>query len=288
MNKISDLFFNQGCLLNFKIENIKKVNFLKIKEIFKSKGIIIFRNINLDKNNLINFTDNFSYTYANDATRRSKRFGSDFIRNVDSGNQKIDLHSEASFSPSCPEIIWFYCVKPAKKSGKTLLCDGVSLWNSLNLETKNFFLSNQISYKLKIPYLEKKLNKSRKKWYLPYEGISNCFVNFKTGEIEIDYNKYAVHKTIMPTRNLAFANHLFISLKSEPQLIQRTLKNKKRIPEKFLKEINFKAEKNTLRIMLKKNDLVMIDNHRFMHGREKILNKEKRDIINVQTLSSNI
>ena len=55
-------------------------------------------------------------------------------------------------------------------------------------------------------------------------GINNCFVNFKTGEIEIDYNKYAVHKTIMPTRNLAFANHLFVSLKSEPQLIQRTLK----------------------------------------------------------------
>ena len=40
--------------------------------------------------------------------------------------------------------------------------------------------------------------------------------------------------------------------------------------------------------MLKKNDLIMIDNHRFMHGREKILNTEKRDIINIQTLSSNI
>ena len=69
------------------------------------------------------------------------------------------------------------------------------------------------------------------------------FVNFKTGEIEIDYNKYAVHKTIMPTRNLAFANHLFVSLKSEPQLIQRTLKNNRRIPVKFLKKYIIKQKK---------------------------------------------
>ena len=138
MNKISDLFFNQGCLLNFK-KKIKKINFSKIKEIFKSKGIIIFRNIDLDKNNLISFTDNFSYSYANDATRRSKRFGSDFIRNVDSGNQKIDLHSEASFSPSCPEIIWFYCVKPAKKAVKPFFVTGCHYGILLTLKLKIFF-----------------------------------------------------------------------------------------------------------------------------------------------------
>ena len=43
----------------------------------------------------------------------------DNIRNVDSGLQKIDLHSEASFSPSTPEIIWFTCITPPNKETVT-------------------------------------------------------------------------------------------------------------------------------------------------------------------------
>lgn len=288
-SKISDFFVNEGHIFNLKKNNsnFSKLNIRKIQQTFKLKGIIIFRNLNLDKKNILKFINNFSYSYSNDAIRRSKRLGSDYIRDVDAGNQRIDLHSEASFSPSWPEIIWFYCINPAKKSGKTLLCDGVKLWNSLALDTKNFFLSTQIKYKLKIPYLIKK-DKIKKKWYLPYQGIQECMIDFKSGIIEIDFNKYVVHQSRMPTKDLAFANHLFVSLDSEPQLITRTTYNGKKIPKKIMNEINKKSRQLTCKIMLKKNDLVMIDNYRFMHGREKIFSNEKRDIINVQTLSSKI
>ena len=39
----------------------------KIIEIFKNKGVIIFRNFNLNKDNIIKFTDLFTSKYANDA-----------------------------------------------------------------------------------------------------------------------------------------------------------------------------------------------------------------------------
>ena len=68
---------------------------------------------------------------------------SEKIRNVDLGFQEIKLHSEASFSPARPEIIWFYCLKPPKEnSGKTTYCDGIiELWEKLSGKTKKIFFT---------------------------------------------------------------------------------------------------------------------------------------------------
>jgi len=150
-HQLSDLFFHNGIVIyGKKSTSIFDLDVNLVIKLFEKHGIVLFRDFDLDGKSIKKFSNQFTKNYSQDAQRRNSRFGDRNIRNVDYGFEQVDLHSEASFSPSCPEIIWFYCVKPAKKSGKTLLCDGVSLWNSLNLETKNFFLSNQISYKLKI------------------------------------------------------------------------------------------------------------------------------------------
>ena len=117
-------------MINFKFDidlNLKgKTKILdksQIHEILKNFdqfGILRFKNLTSKPENLIKFTDLFSKSYSNDAARRSKRLDSEKIRNVDLGYQEIKLHSEASFSPARPEIIWFYCLKPPKEnSGKT-------------------------------------------------------------------------------------------------------------------------------------------------------------------------
>ena len=74
---------------------------------------------------------------------------------------KMSLHSEASFSPSWPEIVWFYCQEAPSYKGETTICDGIKLWDSLSLETKNFFLANPIKYQLKIPVNIKKSNSKK-------------------------------------------------------------------------------------------------------------------------------
>ena len=73
----------------------------------------------------------YTHIYANDALRRKTRLENKKIKNVDIGLHKVDLHSEASFSPSWPEIIWFACILPSQKnSGNTILCDGIKLWEA--------------------------------------------------------------------------------------------------------------------------------------------------------------
>ena len=83
--------------------------------------------------------------------------------------------------------------------------------------------------------------------------------------------------------DLCFANHLLIDLRSENQLIRRSLLGKKKIPQSILNEIKKKAEELTYEIKWGKNDLVMVDNKRFMHGRRAYKKNSPRDIVVIQT-----
>ena len=61
----------------------------------------------------------------------------------------------------------------------------------------------------------------------------------------------------------------------------------KSIPKKVINEVNKKAEEITYRIKWEKNDLVMIDNKRFLHGRDSVKKNDRRDIVVMQSLIAN-
>ena len=249
---------------------------------FEFNGIVRFKVLYNSVKDIMGFVDNFTLSYTNDAMRRNIRFNNKKIRDVDVGTREIRLHSETSFSPAQPEIIWFYCIKPPKDNfGKTTLCDGMQLWNDLSAETKSFFLANPVKYELKIPIEINKKHKGKKKWYLDVPGVSNCFLDYDKNLIEFDYYKYAIQESRYPDK-LCFANHLLVPLNSESQLLQRTIAGRKSLPKNINSEVASKSKRITQKINWKKNDLIMIDNFRFMHGREKIVYKH-RDIVTIQT-----
>jgi hypothetical protein len=274
--------------LRNKSKIISKKEYYYVLENFKKYGVLNFSNITSSIENLSKFIDLFSKSYSNDAQRRKIRFNNSNIRNVDIGNKKILLHSETSFSPSRPEIIWFYCINPPKtNSGKTILCDGANLWDALSTNTKNFFLGDPICYSLKIPINNKIKGKGKRAWYLNNPGVKNCYLNFDDKSIEFKYVKFAVQESLYLNK-LCFSNHLFVPLESEPQILSRKMYNGKAIPKKIINEIHKKAENLTKAVRWVKNDLLMIDNFRFMHGRETIDKKENlRDIVTMQTAKSN-
>ena len=108
--------------------------------LFEHYGLILFRGFDLNPDNLLRFIDQFTLRYSNDKLNRVKRFNQDKLRSVDVGHNAHVLHSEASYSPSWPEVIWFYCDTAPSSGGETTLCDGIQLWRSLRAEAKLFFL----------------------------------------------------------------------------------------------------------------------------------------------------
>ena len=158
---ISKNFYNEGCLLHSHNQDILDLNKSNIIEIFEKCGIIVFRNFKIDPKTFFYFTKQFTKTFANDAQRRKTRDDNKNIHEVDYGNKEMALHSEASFSPTWPEIVWFYCDEIQNNSeGQTTFCDGIKLWDSLNLVEKNFFQKNPIKYSIEVPI---KKNKNLKK-----------------------------------------------------------------------------------------------------------------------------
>ena len=110
---------------------------------FEKYGLLKFTNVRED---FIQFVNQFTFSFANDARRRKERMNDKNIRNVDGGKKKIYLHSEASFSPSQPEIVWFYCLRPSETdTGHTTYCDGKELWEKiLNFITKKICSKSKI------------------------------------------------------------------------------------------------------------------------------------------------
>ena len=89
---------------NSTVSNISKINKKKVEEIFKKYGLVILRNFDFDEHSFYNFTKLFTKKYATETSRRKKTKNNQ-TNYVDLGYHKISLHSEASFSPSWPEIV---------------------------------------------------------------------------------------------------------------------------------------------------------------------------------------
>lgn len=289
---LSSLFWNNGLVIT---PNQKKFldrkNIHKIKDLFKKHGCILFRNFEFSPESYRKFTENFTITFANDTsdTQRRKKttFGKN-VREVDAGNKKMSLHSEASFSPSWPEIVWFYCKEAPLYKGETTICDGIKLWDSLTYKTKNFFLGNPIMYKLKIPVEVKSKRKGKKNWQINSVGAYDTYLNLSAGELITKQIRFAMSETFIPGK-LSFANHLLHQKPYIDKSIEKWgLQNGKKIPKKYINEIKKNSDNLTYFHKWKKNDILMVDNRRFMHARNFFKKDDPRIILNTQTLSSNL
>ena len=290
ITELSDKIEDGGCVIEANgNKSLADIDRNEIVKIFENKGIILFKNFNIVKDQIVKFTDLFTLQYANDANRREIRFENPKLHNVDPGKMEMPLHSEASYSPSWPEIVWFYCRLAPKKSGQTTVCDGRSIYKNLSQKTKNFFLSNQIVYKLKIPYERKKNNQSDieeiklKPWYIENPGVTDCFIDFKNKEIHLKQKRYAVVET-RKSNKVSFSNHLQIILDRDPQVLGWSLEDGSKIPDDIMSEVKKVSDRLTININWNDNELCMIDNKRMMHGRRAISENEKRDILNIQSL----
>lgn len=268
-------------IISSNYDNPLKIKKKEIEKIFLTNGLVILRNFNFNEDNFYAFVKQFTKTFSTDANRREKTKKKE-INHVDTGYKKMSLHSEASFAPSWPEILWFFGKKISKKYGETTLCCGNELWESLNQETKKFLKSNLLKFKIKS---DLKLKLKNKIWDLNKIGVFNERID-KNGFLNYEHIKFSINKNKY-NQKIYLSSHILYE-NTDPTILSMKLINDKKIPIKFLKEIKNKSKLLTYFHKWKKNDVLMVDNKKFMHGRNKIVKNENRQILNIQTLVSNI
>lgn len=280
---LSDFFDDGGLVITPTAgEELLDLPFAEVVKLFEAHGALIFRDFAIGPDRLTKMTDRFTETYSGDAMRRAERFDQKIIRDVDYGDPTVRLHSEASFAPAWPEMIWLYCNVPPQTGGQTTLCDGAKLWKSLTAETQDLFMGTPIKYELNIPVAKPRPGKGQKKWVSHTVGAGNGVLDWETGMLRLTQQRFAVQESRVPGK-LCFANHLFVTLESEDQLLSRTLPSGQAIPDHVIEEIYGKADELTYEVSWQKGDLLMLDNKRFMHGRRPFAKGDPRDLVIVQT-----
>ena len=314
---ISDKFFGGGLIINpSNSENVRKLDYGTIVKLFEKNGLILFRDFNLKPEEITEITDLYTQRYAHDALRRVSRMGQKLVRTVDydshdallrghgitqpdmvkkkDEDRKVDynnyeemsLHSESSYAPDYPEIIWFFCNEFFTNGrGCTTLCDGIKLWDNLSYETKNFFLLNPIRYKLKIPISEKKIGNGTKKWLINQQGAGDGLLDLSNGLLNITQIRFAVHPSRLPNK-MCFSNHVLYR-DTDPNILEWGTIDGNKIPQNVLDEVKEKSKELTYDLDWEKKDFIMLDNMRFTHGRRAFKKSDKRDIMTVESSSAN-
>ena len=179
----------------------------------------------------------------------------------------------------------FFVINLQKKAEKTTLCDGIQLWKTLPAKLKLYFLKQPLKYSIEIQLPKIKKHKHKRKgkqeWITNTSGISG-YVDLDENKAYLEVLRYAINK-IENLDSYAFTNHLIADNYNEPQIKNILMASGEAIPEEYLKIIEEKSCKIIHEHSWKKNDILMIDNKRFMHGRREFPKDSDRDILTIQT-----
>lgn len=280
------------------IPTINHINIIKIKDILKKNGELLIKKNGVTLDEFENLSNALMIPMIHHATNTIERDpinedGS--TSTVNKGMDAIPFHREGSYAPGCPDILMFYCITPAKHDGKTLLCDGVKLLETLPQRIKNFVNDVSIIWRWTVPperwkttlgvkTVEEAVQRLEvlKKRFFPWESLDE--IRFE-GDI-----LHGAYKTLasIPTRwggNKSFCNSLLIHHFRETSdyyakpLFTPFLEDGQPFPGEILKEIVPYAKSITQSINWDPYDILIIDNSRVMHGRQAFTDKNRKILI---------
>jgi len=263
-------------------EDLLSLDELTIRQQYKAHGAILFRGFELNFGIFRSFTDRFCNGSAfNDSRGREVVDKENNIQTVNLGHVAFPLHPELARVPWKPDVCFFSCVTPPLNGGETTICDGTQIVQKLPSKMVKKLKTRQLLYRDLVSPQALKFwfgtdNPTEKELSNP---PTNCPFIFQTmGSQVISYFKTPfLHKTMFNSR-LAFGSFLLFA-RWNGELNFCTYDNGAPVDDKTYETIKKISDKLTIGIKWQKNDVLMLDNTRFMHGRNKILDVKHRLIL---------
>jgi hypothetical protein len=200
------------------------------------------------------------------------------IQTVDLGIDAFPLHPELSREPFQPDVCMFWCLSPPSSGGETTLCDGVEIVRRMPAALRAAFEGETLEYRqLAGPeVLEYWLGSTTPSSLVsphadcPYE----FFVN-PQGRVGRKFTRPALAPTPYGGEpcwnNFIFFGRYFLKLPLFP-----VFHGSRPIDNALVAAVQAIADEITVPIPWSKGDIVVVDNWRFMHGRNAISNAKER------------
>jgi alpha-ketoglutarate-dependent taurine dioxygenase len=300
MIQVRSLFSDFGCIVDGKFNsNLFTFELDEIRDLYRRHAVVFFRGFDVSIEDFKKFSDQccsqyISHSYALTRKKFQQFAGDTTITQVTVGQNDLALHGEMYHSPDHPEVVWFYCQSPAAVGGETTLADANRLFVELPAPLQKLFESKRLRYKHCDP---------KAAWEVRYgtDDINEVMALLKTRSgienvstddqetLIFDYVTTAIHQSKYHEKRV-FVGNLFINknpanrpdfdlkkFHSLPSAVDTALPKRRvievefedgtEIPDAVLQEIHEIASRITFDLKWQKNDFVMVDNTRLLHGR---------------------
>lgn len=253
----------------------------EVIRLYKEHGAILFRGFTFGGDaGLKQFTERFGKDFfIHPSVNREMVSGDDTVQTVDYGRLPITVHGEFSYLPHPlrPEMGWFYCVRPTQNGGQTTVCDGTHIPPRLSPEARAMFGARRLRYVMRFPEV---IWRRFFQTSSPEEvvGLLKQHSIEKSFRMEGDY-LYLDHiadsfKSPKFTDREAFVNNsIFYHKKNEPGMA--VFEDGEHFPPSLVEELTSLAASLTAEVTWRKEDLLMFDNTRMLHGRRELLDDER-------------
>ena len=127
-----------------------------VRNALQRSGALVFRGMPPSVEGFKSFSKAYSSDFSDykggalrfGALARQPIGGDDTVLTVTGSGQgfPIPLHGEMYYMPEPPEVLWFYCHRPAEQGGETTVGSATAFHSRLSPATRAFFRDHRISY----------------------------------------------------------------------------------------------------------------------------------------------
>lgn len=267
---------NGGCSLG-------SLDALEITEQYKQFGALLFRGFDYTIDEFKLFTDQFCSNYVSNRSPGRDLLSDDGrVQTVNLGEKHFSLHPEIAREPWQPDIAWFACQSPSNVGGETIVCDGVAAVEQFSTELIELMQNNCLSHALPTDLGWASQFLQDPTLTLSKLLESGCLSGFKfsivNGQLIRTYERPMLHKPMFDDR-WAYGSFLVFARRNLGISNFPTYLSGAKIEDEWVDEIESATRKVSVEIKWREKDLIMLDNTRFMHGRNPIGDPQNRKIL---------
>ena len=175
----------------------------------------------------------------------------------------VPLHGELFYTPSPPRMLWFYCEAYGEGvGGETLLTDGVAVYHALPGELVKRFDQQPICYRRDTSAGSIKDDES------VLEHTCSAVTSYDGEPAFVNSLLLAYETEVMRRKYPGFMRELGVRWASGRKFERSDIRAIKRVIEPL-----------TVTIAWQPGDILLVDNYRFMHGRNRYIGNEQRRLL---------
>ena len=251
-----------------------------VEALFRQHGALLLRGFATDVPAFGAFTAQFcSGSVFNESPDRDLLDAAANIQTVNRGHDPFPPHPELSREPWKPDVAFFACLNPPRAKGATTIVDGCEIVRKLPAEVRAAFEGRRLRYVMPGPpemldYWLGTPTPNAAQRESPPPGCPYSFPRIG-GHIRRSFSRPALHTPLF-TDALAFGNFLLFARYYLGRPGFPVFDDGSPVQDAVLDEVMGVAEVLSVPVRWQAGDLLMLDNSRFMHGREAVVADDDR------------